>query len=174
VPLEIVHCAAPYRNVPVTSTLCLMKRLLCTAAVMCVVCHASAAADAEWLRPAPSTIGPRASWQSSPAGAFVEVAVSKFGFAESLLSERPFIQRSPAEVTSLLGPQPFTCGAGTQAYLVRALYSGNGAFSLLWAADTLVVAHGSLGAAGPGKRSALVACLARQPAAVVSVLSGAI
>jgi hypothetical protein len=135
-----------------------MKRLLCTVAAMCVVCHASAADDAEWLQPAPATLGPRTSWQSSPAGAFVEVAVSKFGLAEALLSERPFILRGPAEITSLLSPrQPFVCGAGSQLYLVRALYSGNGAFSLLWAVDTLVVAHSSLGAAGPVKRSALVA-----------------
>jgi hypothetical protein len=152
-----------------------MKHLLCTLAAMCVVCHASAAADTEWLPPPPATLGSRTSWQSSPAGAFVEVTVSKFALAQTLLSESTFVSRSPAEVASLLGPRRnFTCGAGSQPYLVRALYSGSGEFSLLWAADTLVVVHGSLGEAGPVKRSALVACLPRQPAAVVSLLSGAI
>jgi hypothetical protein len=108
-----------------------LKRLLCTVAAMCVACHASAAADTEWLPAAPAALGPRTSWQSSPAAAFVEVAVSKFGLAQALLSERPFVLRSPAEVTSLLSPrQSFTCGAGSQPYLVRAVYSGNGAFSL--------------------------------------------
>lgn len=152
-----------------------MKLLACTIAVLCLLSQASQAADSEWLQSPPAALGPRTSWQELPAAAFVEVGVSKFPLAQAVLSERMFALRKPVELTSLLGPgHGFTCGAGSAPYLVRAMYSGTGEFSLLWAGDTLVVAHGSLGAAGPSRRSALVACLPKAPAAVVSLVSGAI
>jgi hypothetical protein len=152
-----------------------MKVRACAIAVLCLASHASQAAESEWLPSAPASLGSRATWQALPVGAFAEVAVSKLALAQAILSDRSFAPRSAREVESLLGrPGALTCLGGAQPYLVRAVYGGAGEFSLLWSADTLVVAHGSLGAGGKNQASAIVACLTKAPAAVVSVVGGAI
>jgi hypothetical protein len=135
---------------------------------------AQLACAAEWL-PGAGSAGPRTTWQAIPANAFAEVPVSKFALAQAILRGDTFVPREPLEAKSLLGPgASFACEPGSRAYIVRALYSGTGQFSLYWSKNTLVVAHESLGAAGSSGRSALIACLARAPVAVVSFIGGAL
>lgn len=59
----------------------------------------------------------------------------------------------------------FKCSVGATLYLVRAAYlnGGTGNFELFWARSALVVSHASLGSATNLNKSALIACLSKQP-----------
>lgn len=111
-------------------------------------------------------------WKRVPEGAFVEVAPSKLAMAEDLLAGAPFLLL-PQENVRQFSPDPLACRAPARPYLLRAYRSsGDGVFSLHWSGASLVVAYDSMGGSGVPARSALVACLARDPRVVFSALGG--
>lgn len=112
--------------------------------------------------------------QNSCCGIF-EVPASKLSAAEVYLANVAYVVQTGGSL-GYFGRPDFACAAPAKPYLVRALYTdgGTGSFSLYWAGSSLVVAQGSLGPPDDPSKSALVACLSKEPTAVFSVLSGAL
>jgi hypothetical protein len=127
----------------------------------------------QWLGPPPQSAAPSHDWTSIPTTSFFEIPVSKLTSAEAWLAKDTFIVQKDA---SYFGHAEFRCDPPSTLFLVRALYGngGTGGFNLKWAGSALVVLHGSIGAAVGPSKSALVACLAKRPTAVYSVLAGAL
>jgi hypothetical protein len=128
----------------------------------------------QWLEPAP-TASSRAGWEEIAVSRFFEVSASKLFAAENRLASVSFLPQE-ANAVAYYGGREFKCDPPERAYLVRAMYAngGTGAFTLNWDGSSLIVEHLSLGHAGTLYRSALIACLARAPDAVYSVVSGAL
>jgi hypothetical protein len=134
-----------------------------------------AASQEEWLAPLPVSAGGWQDWGHIPSNAFFEVPASKLAVAEQRLSAKAFLPQGPGDLQYFNHPD-FSCPVSTKPYLVRAYTNGNtnGAFSLHWAGPDLVVSYGSLGGGNPLVKSALVACLSKNPSAVFSALSSAL
>jgi len=77
------------------------------------------------------------------------------------------------ENAAYFGRADFRCTPGSALYLIRASYlnGGTGDFQLEWASGALVASHGSLGSAKNVSKSALIACLSKQPTAIFSSAS---
>jgi hypothetical protein len=149
------------------------SRVVLVATVLSFCAPLSMAAD--WLGEVPQALWPRSDWQELPSGSFAEVPVSRFFVTRIELAEKAFVPQSPSAASSILGRE-FECAKGSQPYLVRALFTigGTGRFNILWAKDSLVVEHGSLGTGNVKGESALIACLSRPPAAVFSHVASAL
>jgi hypothetical protein len=133
---------------------------------------ASAAEPSTWLSPAPSNlVGPT---KQIPDTAFFEVPVSKFDAAAAWLQDKAFISQR-ANGARYFGHADFVCSGGSKPYLVRALYEngGTGVFELAWVGDALIVQHESLGSEGTIMKSALFACLSKEPTQIYSAIGGA-
>lgn len=136
---------------------------------------AIAAPSKAWLDPVPTSAGSWRDWAEIPSDIFFEVPASKLGTAEVWLADTALMAQEQSGLT-YFGRPDFKCPVSTKPYLVRAAYinGGTGSFSLHWAGSALVVSHASLGPGGAPRKSALVACLSKTPAAVFSSLSGAL
>lgn len=137
------------------------------------MCVSRVASPAEpWLEQPPPSIGPVHDWTIIPTDNFFEVPASRLSTAEFWLADSASLVQKDA---SYFGRADFKCS--TNLYLVRASYGngGTGDFKLFWAAGSvLVVSHVSLGPATNLKKSALIACLPRQPTAIYGFVSGAL
>jgi len=110
-----------------------------------------------------------------PESSFFEVPVSKLAVAELRLAEQPAVAQE-AYAAQYYGRAEFSCQASESLYLLRAVYTngGTGAFQVqLLAAGSVWVSHHSLGRSSGTHRSALLACLPKQPARVFVSSSGA-
>lgn len=134
---------------------------------------AAASSPPAWLKPVPRVAG---SWQEwRPINNFFEVPASKLSTAEAWLSGVPYLRQAQHDM-GFWGHPNYECPGSTRGYLVRALYEkgGTGGFALWWThKGALVVAHSALGPAGSLLRSALIACLPKEPVAVYSAISEA-
>lgn len=129
----------------------------------------------EWLAPLPASASEWPDSGNVPNNAFFEVPSDKFAAAEQHLSASAAVLQADSAFKRF-GRPDFRCPASTKPYLVRAYTDGNrnGVFNLHWAGNNLVVFYGSLGGGNPPVRSALVACLSKDPSAVFSLLSSAL
>ncbi|WP_139351599.1 hypothetical protein [Rhodanobacter sp. C06] len=133
---------------------------------------AIAAEPSAWLQAAPANLG--GATEKIPDSSFFEVPVSLLDAATSELRDKAFV-RQYAQGAAHFGHEDFACPGKSRPYLVRALYSngGTGGFVLSWIGDSLIVGHVSLGPQGTVLKSALFACLTKEPAQVYSSISGA-
>ena len=135
--------------------------------------HASQAQT--WLPPVPPSVDNWRDWKHIPDSAFFEVPASKLATAEAWLANSSYLAQDENGV-KYFDRANFTCAAPSQAYLIRAAYvnGGTGSFVLSWVGSALVVSHVALGGDGPVQKSALVACLSKEPSAIYSSISGAL
>jgi len=134
---------------------------------------AAASSPSVWLEPVPRAAGSSQEWL--PINNFFEVPASRLSTAETWLSGVPYLRQVQHDM-GFWGHPNYECPGSTRGYLVRALYEngGTGEYALWWTPkEELVVAHSALGPAGSVLRSALVACLPKEPVAVYSAISGA-
>jgi hypothetical protein len=145
-----------------------MKRLA-HILVAAFVASACAGAPESWLQAPPRSLGASHDWTEVSRSAVLEVSVSKLASAEADLANVPFVALAPSSV-EYFSQAGFRCSLPDKPFLIRAAYmnGGTGAFTLYWAGTALVVAHDSLGPKRAVQRTALVACLARQPSRVFS------
>jgi hypothetical protein len=145
-----------------------MKRLAQILAAA-FVASACAGAPESWLQSPPKSLGLSHDWTEVPRSAVLEVSVSKFASAEADLVNVASAALAPSAAEYFSRPG-FKCAPADKPFLIRAFYmnGGTGAFTLYWAGTALVVAHDSLGPKRTLQRTALVACLARQPSQVFS------
>ena len=151
-----------------------MKRL--TLALVLILPSFANAGNAEnWLQPVPPAAGNVLSWVDISKETYFEIPASKLLAAEYWLRDSAFLPQEQNEI-KYFGRPDFNCPASTKPYLVRAAYinGGTGSFGLHWAGSALIVSHASLGPSGSPSKSALIACLAKEPTAVFSSLSGAL
>jgi hypothetical protein len=136
---------------------------------------ALASPQEEWLAPLPASADGWPDWGNVPNNAFFEVPSDKLAAAERQLSAKAAEPQADSDFKRL-GRPDFSCPPSTRPYLVRAYTDGNtnGSFSLHWAGQNLVVFYGSLGGGNPPVKSALVACLSRNPSTVFSSLASAL
>ena len=108
------------------------------------------------------------------ASDFFEIAASKKHAAEEMLKSSAAVSVGGAEI-DYFGQRNFRCTEGKNPYLVRASFmnGATGDFVVKRFGTSLLIGHGSLGAATAIERTALVVCLDFQPSAVYSSISGA-
>ena len=136
---------------------------------------AIAASSDSWLEPVPASLGSWQQWEELPKDSFFEVPASKLLTAEAWLDDTPYLAQEQSSV-SYFGHPKFECPAPSKSYLIRASYinGGTGEFQLFLAGSAIVVSHGALGPYTPPSKTALVACLSKEPTAVFSSISTAL
>ncbi len=137
---------------------------------------AGASLPKDWLIQPPASAGSWRDWSAIPTDSFFEVAASRLATAEAWLADKPLLALEQRSL-EYFGHPSFKCSGSDKPYLIRAQYvnGGTGKFNLLWTQDgDLVISHASLGPGGPPTKSAIIACLARDPKAVFSLISGAL
>jgi len=119
---------------------------------------------AEWLREPDLEGVQNEQYTDIPTTDIFEVTASKVSIAFMELEQTSISKLSPERATWYTGSY-YTCPAGKQAYLVRAVYghAGTGAFSLKRIEDDLLIVHQSLGRSTIYQKSALVVNLDYEP-----------
>lgn len=137
---------------------------------------AGASSAKDWLVQAPASAGTWRDWSTIPTDSFFEVPASRLATAEAWLADKTFLAQEQRDLV-YFGRPSFKCSDSDKPYLVRAQYvnGGTGRFDLWWTQNgDLVISHASLGPNGPPIKSAIVACLSKDPTAVFSSISGAL
>jgi len=137
---------------------------------------AGASSAKDWLVQAPASAGTWRDWSAIPVDSFFEVPASRLATAEAWLADKTFLAQEQSGLV-YFGRPSFKCPDSDKPYLVRAQYvnGGTGGFHLLWTQNgDLVISHASLGPNGPPIKSAIVACLSKDPTFVFSSISGAL
>lgn len=127
----------------------------------------------DWLEPVPSALGYAYKWTRAADDSFFEIPASGLDTAEYWLRDVTLL---PQDSGDEFGRPDFVCQFPSKLYLLRASYinGGTGSFILYWSGPALIIAHGSLGHGGPASKSALVACLDKEPTAVYGSVSSAL
>jgi hypothetical protein len=128
-----------------------------------------------WLRAPTANIGNAKIIEAVPRERVFEVPVSLLESAMQQLKDLPIVALQSYDLDSF-SRWHFTCPAGSNPYLVRAVYEngGTGGYFLQRVDSSLWVTHSSLGAANGQHRSALLVCLGFHPSQVFVMTSGAL
>ena len=127
-----------------------------------------------WLRGVPATWPNSDRPQELPSGTYVELPISMFEAAQEELREHSAV-KLPEYGPGNYRRSDLACPERTAPYLVRAVYTNGatGGYHLHRVGDILWVGHQSLGRSTGTHRSALLACLPFEPAAVYVTAGGA-
>lgn len=121
-------------------------------------------AGAEWLREPNVEDVQSEKYLDIPITDIYEVTASKIDIAFMELKQKSISKLSP-ELAIWYTGHYYTCPAGKQPYLVRAVYghAGTGAFSLRQLDDDLLIIHRSLGRSTIYQKTALIVNLGYEP-----------